>query len=114
MGKSEREEKHSEPQPHNGNQWPQSQYAGAEATGIIINPGAFSHYSIAIRDALEACHALKIEVHLSNIHAREAFRSNSVVSPVVDGVITGLGPLGYELALRALCVVSGYRSRSAN
>lgn len=75
---------------------------GQEFAGIIINPGALSHYSIAIRDTLEACPVPAIEVHLTNIYAREAFRSRSVISPVASGVISGLGPAGYELALRAV------------
>jgi 3-dehydroquinate dehydratase-2 len=72
------------------------------ADGIIINPGAYSHTSIAIRDALESVKVPVIEVHISNIFAREEFRHHSHVSPVVKGVICGLGVLGYELALRAL------------
>ena len=70
--------------------------------GIIINPGAYSHTSIAIRDALECFHesGIKIvEVHLSNIHRRESFRHQSLISQVAHGVITGLGAAGYEMAL---------------
>lgn len=75
--------------------------------GLIINPGAYGHYSYAIRDAIEAISVPCIEVHISNIHAREEFRHTSVISPVVRGVICGLGVHGYELALRALAVLIG-------
>lgn len=69
---------------------------------IIINAAAYSHYSIAIRDALESFKGKKIEVHMTNIHAREQFRHNSVISGVVDGVICGFGAYSYILALRAV------------
>jgi 3-dehydroquinate dehydratase-2 len=68
----------------------------------MINPGAYTHTSIAIHDALKAFSLPKIEVHLSNIHSREAFRRHSFVSPAVTGVICGLGPAGYLAALDAL------------
>ena len=68
---------------------------------IIINPAAFTHTSVALRDALSAVRIPFIEVHLSNVHAREPFRRHSYFSDLASGVIVGLGPLGYELALEA-------------
>ena len=68
---------------------------------IIINPGAFTHTSIALRDALAAVGVPFIEIHLSNIHAREPFRRNSYLSDIASGVICGLGAIGYTLALTA-------------
>jgi len=67
--------------------------------GLIINPGAFTHYSYSIRDALEIVRVPKVEVHISNIYAREEFRKRSVIAPVCDGQISGLGFLSYILAL---------------
>lgn len=69
---------------------------------IVINPGAYSHTSVAIHDAIRAVGLPVIEVHLSNIYTREAFRHHSYVSPVALGVICGLGATGYRLALHAL------------
>jgi 3-dehydroquinate dehydratase II len=78
------------------------QAAGSAGIGIIvINPAAFTHTSIALRDALTAVGIPFLEVHLSNVHGREAFRRRSYFSSVAAGVISGLGPLGYELAIRA-------------
>lgn len=70
--------------------------------GIIINPGAFTHYSYAIRDALASVTCLKIEVHISNVYTREEFRHKSVISPICNGQIVGLGLNGYILAIDAI------------
>ncbi|HET7730417.1 MAG TPA: type II 3-dehydroquinate dehydratase [Usitatibacter sp.] len=72
-----------------------------ETAYIIINPAAFTHTSVALRDALAAVAIPFIEVHLSNVHAREPFRQHSYFSDLAAGVISGLGAMGYELALQA-------------
>jgi 3-dehydroquinate dehydratase-2 len=78
------------------------QAARGVSAGIIINPGAYSHTSVAILDALNAYEGPVIEVHISNIHKREAFRHHSYVSARADGVIAGCGTEGYLLALRRI------------
>jgi 3-dehydroquinate dehydratase II len=76
--------------------------ARSQASGIVINAAAYTHTSVALLDALTACELPVIEVHLSNIYKREPFRHKSYISPVALGIICGLGPKGYELALDAL------------
>lgn len=76
--------------------------AEGNVDAVIINPGAFTHYSYAIRDAIAAISVDVIEVHISNIHNREAFRQHSVIAPVSKGQIVGFGIKGYELALEVV------------
>lgn len=94
-------------------EWRQSDHEGdlvgwllaARAEGneaVVVNPGALTHYSYALRDAIEACGLPVLEVHMSNIYAREGFRRTSVVSDVCRATISGLGAGGYHLALEAM------------
>lgn len=81
--------------------------ARERAAGIVINPAAFSHTSVAVLDALKACDIPILEVHISNIHQREEFRHHSFVSSVAAGVIAGFGTQGYALALQRLATLVG-------
>lgn len=76
--------------------------ARTEFSGVVLNAGAYTHYSYAIADAIKAIKIPVIEVHISNIFARDAFRSNSVIAPVCKGSISGFGLLSYDLAVKAL------------
>jgi 3-dehydroquinate dehydratase-2 len=81
----------------------------AGSAGIVVNPGAWTHYSYALHDALEAVEVPKVEVHLSNVHAREEWRRRSVVSPAVDAVVAGMGARGYVAAVGYLLSRYGER-----
>jgi 3-dehydroquinate dehydratase-2 len=78
-----------------------------EASAIVINPGAFTHTSVAILDALNAFDGAVIEVHISNVHKRESFRHHSHISLRADGIIVGCGTQGYQLALRRIAALAG-------
>jgi 3-dehydroquinate dehydratase II len=78
------------------------QEAGRAGAGVILNAGAYSHTSIALRDAISGSGATVVEVHLSNVHAREAFRHHSMIAAACKGVIAGFGAQSYDLALDAL------------
>ena len=90
------------------------QEAGLAGAGILLNAAAYTHTSIALRDAIAGSGALAIELHLSNVHAREDFRHVSLIAPVCAGVICGFGPLGYRLGLDALAHLMAARSRTAS
>jgi 3-dehydroquinate dehydratase-2 len=77
------------------------QEAPGSFDAVVMNPGAFAHYSYAIRDAIVAAGVRVVEVHITNVHAREEFRHTSVLAPVAAGTISGFGTLGYDLALEA-------------
>ena len=88
---------------HEGDLIDQIQRAKQESfSGILINPGGYTHTSVALRDAISGVSIPTVEIHLSNIHAREQFRQHSFIAPVAIGQISGFGAFGYSLALRAL------------
>lgn len=87
---------------HEGKLIDKLQDAASEVDGVMINPGGFTHTSVALRDAVQALAIPVVEVHLSNIYAREPFRQHSVLSGACSGVVSGFGPRSYLLALDAL------------
>jgi 3-dehydroquinate dehydratase-2 len=89
------------------------QDVGGKMQGLVINPGALTHYGYSLRDALASMDLRKVEVHITNIYAREEWRRKSVVSPVVDAVISGAGTKGYEVALEILAHLMGDRFKGS-
>jgi 3-dehydroquinate dehydratase-2 len=89
------------------------QEAGAQGAGIVINAGAYTHTSIALRDAIAGSGATAVEIHLSNVHAREGFRHHSLIAPVCVGVICGFGSASYLLGLDAVHRVMVERAKRA-
>jgi 3-dehydroquinate dehydratase-2 len=88
------------------------QQAGREGAGVLINAGAYTHTSIALRDAISGSGALAVEIHLSNVHAREHFRHTSLIAPVCVGVICGFGPMSYTLGLNAILAALRQRTKT--
>jgi 3-dehydroquinate dehydratase II len=81
--------------------------AAGDLVGVVFNPGAFTHTSIALHDAIRGANATVIELHISNVHAREPFRHRSYISPAARGIIVGFGVAGYAIAIGALARLSG-------
>jgi 3-dehydroquinate dehydratase-2 len=88
------------------------QQAGKAGAGIVLNAGAYTHTSVALRDAIKGANARVVEVHLSNTHARERFRHHSHIAPVAIGTIQGFGVLSYDLAFDALCALEDDKKKS--
>ncbi|MEA1833649.1 type II 3-dehydroquinate dehydratase [Methylobacterium durans] len=85
------------------------QEAGLAGAGVLINAAAYTHTSVALRDAISGSGALAVEIHLSNVHARDSFRHASLIAPVCAGVICGFGPMSYRLGLDALAALMAAR-----
>jgi 3-dehydroquinate dehydratase-2 len=83
--------------------------AAGNLLGVVFNPGAFTHTSIALHDAIKGANATVIELHISNVHARETFRHRSYISPAACGIIVGFGVQGYAIAIAALARVAAQR-----
>ncbi|MBI4432627.1 MAG: type II 3-dehydroquinate dehydratase [Candidatus Omnitrophica bacterium] len=88
--------------------------AKKDCAAILINPAAYTHTSVAIRDAVSAVKLPTVEVHLSNIYAREAFRHQSLVAPVAHGQISGFGAMSYQLGLLAICDILGLQGKGSS
>ena len=90
------------------------QEAGQAGAGVVLNAGAYTHTSVALRDAISGAKVAAIEVHLSNVHARESFRHRSLIAPVCIGVIAGFGPQSYLLGLDAVTHALSERAQTPN
>jgi 3-dehydroquinate dehydratase-2 len=87
--------------------------AGAAGAGVVLNAAAYTHTSIALRDAISGAKAPTVEVHLSNVHARESFRHHSTIAPVCIGIICGFGPRSYVLGFEAIVATLRERAEAA-